>query len=208
MRLYMEMSALLVASLLAFAVVRWALARLKAPVSSKHQLILAQILFLGSFLVPVAIAWTPTEALFTPSVEVWSANEKRGPPADRAVSATSFSISSSSGLPRASLEVTRGTVAVAAWAWIASMVVGLGVLTARLRTIDRMLLKLPTIRNIGRVRIAVSDESPVPFSARVPGRAFVVIPTSFVSDRRDYRIAIHHELQHHRQNDPLWAIAI
>lgn len=50
-RLYVEISALLVASLLAFVCARWALSRVKAPVSSKHQLFLTQILFLGSFLV-------------------------------------------------------------------------------------------------------------------------------------------------------------
>lgn len=208
MRLYLEMSALLVASLLAFVLFRWVLSRVNAPVSSKHQLLLAQILFLGSFLVPAAVAWTPREALFTPAVEVWSANGTRGTPAHPVVSVTSFSISSSSGLPRASVDVTRDKIAFVAGTLIVSIVFGLSVLIARLRKVERMLSNLPTIRKLGRVRIAVSDESPVPFSARVAGRAFVVIPTSFVSDRRDYRIAIHHELQHHRQNDPLWAIAL
>ena len=208
-RLYMEMSALLLVSLLAFVSCRWALSKMKAPVSSKHQLVLAQILFVGSFLVPIAIAWTPRETLFAPSVEVWSANGKPGTPTEPAVSSvTSFSISSSSGLPRASVNVTRRMFAVVAWALIGSMVFALSALIVRLRKVERMLSNLPTIRTIGRVRIAVSDECPVPFSVRVPGRAFVAIPVSFVWDRRDYRIAIHHELQHHRQNDPLWAIAI
>jgi beta-lactamase regulating signal transducer with metallopeptidase domain len=106
------------------------------------------------------------------------------------------------------VEVARREVAVVASALIVSMAFALSVLISRLTKVERMLSHLPALRTIGRVRIAVSDESPVPFSAWVPGRAFVVIPTSFVSDRQAYRIAIHHELQHHRQNDPVWAIAI
>ena len=207
-RLYLEVSALLVASLVLFVFCRSVLSRMKAPVAAKHQLLLAQILFLGSFLIPIAVAWTPREALFTPAVEVWSAAQKPGTPTDRAVPAKSFSMTSTSWLPRASVDVTRGALAFVVWAVIVSMVFALGVLIARFRQVERMLSSLPTIRTIGRVRIAVSDEARVPFSARVLGRAFVVIPTAFVPDRRDCRIAIHHELQHHRQHDPLWAIAI
>jgi membrane-bound lytic murein transglycosylase D len=205
-RVYLEMSALLVVGLLAFACVRWALAKLHPPVSSTHQLLLAQTLFLGSLLVPAAVAWTPKEALFTPSVEVWSGNDTRGTPVAQTVSGKSLLISSSSGF--AAVEVARDQIAFVAAALIASIFIGRSVLVARLRKVERMLSNLPVIRRLGRVRIAVSDESPVPFSARVSGRAFVVIPASFVSHRRDYRIAIHHELQHHRQNDPSWAIAI
>jgi len=208
-RLYLEMSALLAASLFAFVFCRWALSRMKAPVSSKHQLILAQVLFVGSFLVPIAIAWTPKQTLFAPSVEVWSSNAKPGTPTHTAgAPVKSVSMSWSSGLPQASVNVTRRKIAVVSWTLIVSMAFALSVLMVRLRKVERMLSHLPAIRTIGRVRIAVSDQSPVPFSARVSGRAFVVLPTSFVSDRQEYRIAIHHELQHHRQNDPLWAIAL
>ena len=208
-RLYLEISALLVASLLAFAMCRWALSRMNAPVSAKHQLMLAQILFVASFLVPVAIASAPRKALFAPSVEIWSAQGRPGTPTHPADSSSkSFAVSARSMLPRASVNVTRREITVVTWVLIASMVVALSMLFVRLRKFERMLLHLPTIRTIGRVRIAVSDECPVPFSARVRGRAFVVIPASFVWDRRDYRIAVHHELQHHSQNDPLWAIAI
>jgi beta-lactamase regulating signal transducer with metallopeptidase domain len=206
-RLYLEMSALLVAGLLAFLSCRRALLRANAPVSSTHQLVLAQILFVGSLLVPLAVAWTPREALFRPSVDVWSTNERPWSPADAGVSLTSFSFSSRSGLPRGSVAVARSKIALVGWGAIACMGIGLVVLLARLQKVERMLSSLPIVRKAGSVRIAVSDEHPVPFSARVRGRAFVVIPASFLSDRHDYRIAIHHELQHHRQRDPVWAIA-
>ena len=207
MRLYIEVSAFLATSLLASVLCSWAFSRTKAPMSSKHQLILAQILFLASLLVPAAVAWTPREALFAPSVEVWSASEKKGSLTD-SDSAELFFISSSTRLPRASLEVARDKIALVTWALIVFIVFGIGVLIARLRQVERVLSNLPTIRTLGRVRIVVSDEYPVPFAAMVPGRAFVVLPTSLISNRRDYRIAIRHELQHHRQNDPLWAIAV
>lgn len=207
-RLYLDTYVLLAISLPAWIGVRWALRRLHAPISSKHELFLAQIMFAGSLLAPVAVAWIPSQALFTPSVEVWDASRLSWSQGAPAASRKALLIASSVGLPRASVEVTRRTISFVVWAVIIAIVVRLSLLAARLRSVARTLSQLPAIRTVGGVRVAVSDDYPVPFSTRVYGRAFVVIPASFVSNPRDYRIAVHHELQHHRQRDPMWAVGM
>ena len=60
------------------------------------------------------------------------------------------------------------------------------------------------LRSIGRVRISVHDSVPTPLSCWRPGRAHVVVPAFLLRDGAALRLAIAHELQHHRQRDTLW----
>lgn len=64
------------------------------------------------------------------------------------------------------------------------------------------------VRRIGRVSIYASDAVAVPFSCWAPGRADVVVPAALASRPLDYRMAIAHELQHHRQADTRGVYAI
>ena len=72
----------------------------------------------------------------------------------------------------------------------------------RLRKTIRLAFPL---RSIGRIRILASNHVAVPFSARSMRRAWVVLPERMLTTR-DCRIAIWHELQHHRQMDPGFAL--
>ena len=69
----------------------------------------------------------------------------------------------------------------------------------------RLLAQSTEARRIGRTRVLVSDAIEVPFSFL--GRfAYVVVPASILYSRRDFSIALKHELQHHRNGDTLWAL--
>lgn len=59
-------------------------------------------------------------------------------------------------------------------------------------------------KRIGRVRVLFSESASVPFSFWWPGRAFVVVPTGLLADSEESRLAVKHELQHHRQGDTKW----
>ncbi|MCB2094722.1 MAG: M56 family metallopeptidase [Rhodobacteraceae bacterium] len=65
-----------------------------------------------------------------------------------------------------------------------------------------------TIRRHGRVAILSSDSITVPFTARGPWTYYVVIPTGMFDDSFETKIAIGHELQHIRQHDVEWEIAL
>jgi thiol-disulfide isomerase/thioredoxin len=72
----------------------------------------------------------------------------------------------------------------------------------------RILRDSIVLRSIGRVRIVVSDAVTVPFSTSLFGKAHVVLPTVLLGEMSMLRIALRHELEHHRRRDPVWAIAL
>jgi len=72
----------------------------------------------------------------------------------------------------------------------------------------RMLRRSHLIRNLGQIQIALSDETLVPFSVRLLRKSWVVLPQSLILNGPDFKIALKHELQHHRQGDTSWAILI
>ncbi|MEW6056587.1 MAG: penicillin-binding transpeptidase domain-containing protein [Bdellovibrionota bacterium] len=73
----------------------------------------------------------------------------------------------------------------------------------------RSILKAATrIRELGKVKVVVSDAITVPFSVRFGRSSWVVLPTALLESGNDFRMALRHELEHHRQNDTSWAITI
>ncbi len=105
---------------------------------------------------------------------------------------------------------------VKAWPWKYAVVIflGLGIVFCScrflLRYLDlrRLLSESTQLKSVRGVVVAVSDESTVPFSTRTWRRFWAVIPSSLVALPRDFQIAIQHELQHHRQGDTRWVLAI
>jgi beta-lactamase regulating signal transducer with metallopeptidase domain len=84
-----------------------------------------------------------------------------------------------------------------AWRWIADA-----------RRLRRLRQGAQLVRRHGRVRIWALDHAHSPFSFRGWRHAHVFIP-QFVVARPDwYRMAIAHELQHHRQGDTAWLYLI
>ncbi|MEX3007809.1 M56 family metallopeptidase [Hoeflea sp. TYP-13] len=63
-------------------------------------------------------------------------------------------------------------------------------------------------RRFGRLHLLLSDTTRVPFSTRTLRKRFVVIPTSMLADGEDLKIALGHELQHLRQSDIEWELAL
>jgi hypothetical protein len=53
----------------------------------------------------------------------------------------------------------------------------------------------------------VSERVKIPFSAWL-GSAYIVLPEEILSKPNEMKLAIHHEIQHHRQHDFLWAYLI
>ncbi len=96
-------------------------------------------------------------------------------------------------------------------AW-AIFILGFAFFSARLfKNIRRLRSIIHTsnpIRCIGAVMISVSESISTPLSTMINGQPLVLLPTSILQNPRDMQIAIRHELQHHRQGDTRWALAI
>jgi hypothetical protein len=97
--------------------------------------------------------------------------------------------------------------------WIAALLIA-GALIAFARSLTALvklnclIRRTHPIRKIGRVRISVSDEAATAFSFRNFGAAHVVLTPEMVLKPSSLKIAVLHELQHHRQGDTLWVHAI
>ncbi len=63
-------------------------------------------------------------------------------------------------------------------------------------------------RNFGRIRIRLSDRTLVPFSTRGFRNYYVVIPSHMLAETDELKVALAHELQHIRQGDLEWEIAL
>jgi hypothetical protein len=67
--------------------------------------------------------------------------------------------------------------------------------------ICRFLRRTVAWRAIGNVRVVVSEECRVPFSVALLKKGYVVVPTHMLASASHVRMAIVHEIQHHRQGD-------
>ena len=54
------------------------------------------------------------------------------------------------------------------------------------------------------VRILINDDIQVPFSFMGLANAYVIIPSSLITNRDFFKISLYHEIQHHRQGDTRW----
>ncbi|MEP3346605.1 MAG: M56 family metallopeptidase [Litoreibacter sp.] len=63
-------------------------------------------------------------------------------------------------------------------------------------------------RRIGRIDIRITHEARVPFSTRGIWRHYIVLPSELLTQADDVRIAVSHEIQHVRQRDLIWEIAL
>ena len=78
----------------------------------------------------------------------------------------------------------------------------------QLRSLHRLVRGSVPLRRHGRLRIVVSDAASVPFSTAVFGSAHVVLPVGLLHEPDLLRVALRHELQHHRRRDPQWAVGL
>jgi membrane-bound lytic murein transglycosylase D len=95
----------------------------------------------------------------------------------------------------------------AGWLALLATFIGLGFTALDYARLRSALKSAIVFRRIGRVRVAVSESATSPYSARWLGLAYVVVPNAFLQDPLRRRVALAHELQHHRAGDTLWCHA-
>ena len=153
-------------------------------------------LFIGTIAAPFLRLETPENFRFEAPLKVWAA---AGPHAEAW---------------HADRVPTLGAPLVAEGSWpVAWPALLLGSLLAisftlwarKIRSLRRLARDAYRLRRVGRVEILVSDRVDGPLSFRLPGRAIVVLPDWILERAEQRRIAVLHELQHHRAGDTLVA---
>ena len=72
----------------------------------------------------------------------------------------------------------------------------------------RLLKSCHPLRRLGSVSFLISDTVLVPFSTRGLRQRYIVIPAIMLDNMVDVKMAISHELQHFRQRDIEWDVAL
>ncbi|MEP1613767.1 MAG: M56 family metallopeptidase [Roseobacter sp.] len=71
-----------------------------------------------------------------------------------------------------------------------------------------MIRRSYVLRRVGKIDVRFTHETCVPFSTRGLFRHYIVLPTGLLSQNNDVRIAVSHEIQHVRQQDLTWEVAL
>jgi beta-lactamase regulating signal transducer with metallopeptidase domain len=166
----------------------------------------AQSLLLLSILSPFLVSLVPARPLPSAAEEILAPLAEVGEAVKSHVSKSSEAPPVSAVAPAPAR--SKPDPAAAALALLVSIVAALGLRLARSQgqLMGRLEAALP-LRRCGRVRIVACERTSVPFSARVAGQAWVVVPEKLLGNWSDFKIAVRHELQHHRQGDTSWALA-
>ena len=99
-----------------------------------------------------------------------------------------------------------------AWAVIAAFLFSLAIGVLRLFysvfCLHRIVSNSYAWRRFGRVNLYLSDRTLVPFSTRGLRNYYLVFPAHMLGERRELKVSLAHELQHLRQADIGWEIAL
>ncbi|MGE3261684.1 MAG: M56 and MltD domain-containing protein [Bacteriovoracia bacterium] len=183
-----------------------ALKKAASPISA------SALLRLHYFTLPLLLACTLASSLipgenFRPAARVWSASSMRNFNQD-------YQRSEGGGFLRLNAGKKIGAMTTHKIIWAGStlgtlLLLALALRLSRdLRALARIRKRSFLVKKIHGISITTNDEITVPFTYWIPGELTVVLPTGLLGSLVDYKIAITHELQHHRQRDTLWIYAI
>lgn len=167
-------------------------------VAAEGRVGLSRAALLASFTLVVWASRAPSAGVFRPAAQVFD-----GPPAAWT--------REGGALVRAALAAPVG----AGWSVEALVTAGLllGIAAGMLRlggaawALRRIVRAGLPLSRAGRVRVVVSDRISVPFAAWWPREAWVALPEGLLGAAEapdGWRLALRHELQHHRHGDTRW----
>lgn len=170
----------------------WGLARIFPGLFRPRALLRLQwALLIAAFVVPFLPGRADESFRFEAPVKIWSASTFRGSEW-KSAAAPVVTAGTPVKLPLDLSLILLGLVACA-------FAVGWGIEIARLYWLAR---RATLLRRQGRIEILVSGEVPGPLSFYLPGRAVVCVPEWILERPTQFKIALRHELQHHRARDP------
>ena len=182
------------------------LAMKELSLDARSRLKLSYLFVAASVMLPLAFVWSSAENPFGPIVKVW----QQGSLEQSAVlqpQSINFQLPSTSVTPSFSWAWSEAALTIAAlFALVVLLISGVRLCQSLIR-LHHLLSEAVLIKKIGKTKLWVSDQVCSPFSYFF-GSAHVVLPYEAVVDSRVMRIAVAHELQHHRQKDTLWVYVL
>lgn len=164
---------------------------------------ITRVLMMAALLLPLISQLLPRETLLKPSIQIWSGqNQASSNPRPIIIPAFTGAPPNSSSYSFWGIKTQYIWLFLAltlGWCIIGAMRFGY-----QMWHLHRRLGSMPKIKALGRVSILVSNSDPIPYSAWILGRAYVVLPISLIINKTDLYFSLAHELQHHRNRDTVW----
>ena len=195
--LYLYGNVLLAAAATALVGIR-ALSRvLPQPMTYRHILATGRILAVVALIIPILPSWHGRSELSAISAQVWAWPSMTAGMAtagdDARIAVGIEAIQTSLGV-----SVVKG---VTLMLFLGGFLVVLLHAFSQARSTFRSIRNAQVLRSVRSVRILISDIERVPFALWIPGRSYIVLPSTLVLCPADVRMALRHEGQHHRQRD-------
>jgi membrane-bound lytic murein transglycosylase D len=194
---YLCVNALLAVAACCLWGLRFVNGKLRQPLASRQLQQLAYVLVVAALLSPL-IALAPGKHDFMPyTAQVWSGATMQAP---TNALAADHQLAVSVALAKASMPLSRA-VWVAGGLFASGLLVMLATVAVDALATARVIRGAQLMRRRGRLKILTTDAAIVPFSFWLPGRYFIVVPSTLVLRPNDLHLALRHEAQHHRHGD-------
>jgi membrane-bound lytic murein transglycosylase D len=155
-------------------------------------------------LLPPLAMWRGGSDLSPLRAQVWSASSMH---TDAAAISGAAQIELGLNSQHASLSLNAVAVATLLL-FVSGLFITLWPLVSEARATFRAVRNAHVLRCIGRVRVLVSDQEHVPFAVWIPGHSLIVLPADLLLRPADLRLALRHEVQHHRARDTRYLYAV
>lgn len=219
LQLYISIGIILMASYILF----WALRKFTqletVKVSHRQRLRLGQLVVVLSLLAPIAVILSPINPMGKFNLWEQAKTTSVKPPKpmnEGAPLVTRIQKNAYNPVERATVFAGPAQQASTGFSFglfhlvLAAFLMGLAFVAYRfvkdIKALRKLISQGLATRKLGNVSVYVSEEASIPFSTLANGRASVVLPFEMLGLRKDQRIALEHELQHHRQRDTSWVL--
>ena len=203
---YIALNLLILIGFVGLKLFSYTMKNLKLSFSSVSELKLHYSILLMVMTLAFAQLFIPSQQIFNPPAKIWVSQSIKSFVREE-TSRKSGYVSLSTPIGQSTLECDQ---VMKVGMGIAFLIIIFGgfVLIKDLIVLHRIKSSSILFKRFARVRIYINDSIHVPFSYWLPGQANIVIPSSLLNNRADYKIALVHELQHHRHKDTRWVYVL
>lgn len=201
--LYFTANGLVLSAFLGLVFISWMFRKLRMPQDARSELKLHYRVSSLIVALLVVLPFLPKNEVLTPVAKVWSATTLQSFNADYDAGQKHEGYVSLRSVPTRMVP-TNVLASSFTLSVLFSILAGVFNVVCELRRVRRTLKNSFLLRQVGSVRIQVSEQITVPFSIWFPQRAYVLMPSSLIERPTEFAMAVKHELQHHRNHDTKW----
>lgn len=169
---------------------------------------LAQILFVLSLLTPIALKAIPKSKLTGVSSSAFRVYGEGMTSRSEVSQSEPSTMTNPTSLPPTEIVSNYSLSDIFFFLWIFGSLLFLKRFIKNYLVIRKTLKTSILFKKRSRIRIVLATDVLVPFSVRLINSFWIVLPLNLLSHELDLKLALKHELQHHRQGDTTWAMAM